>query len=149
MHWKPWITDAGSPGSNTVFAMVALGFLIADQKFVFTQLLISYGIITLLVIATRLIHFKNRPQQEKHRGLLERIQTSSFPSGHCARISSLMIVTGNFVSNQEYWILGIVACGLVVFGRMMSDKHDFTDTFFGLVLGAAVGMGAILLLPTG
>ena len=64
--------------------------------------------------------------------------TLSFPSGHASEsFAFAAMVDGRF--GHMAGLPSYLAAGFVSFARLQSDKHFFTDTFFGGVLGTVVG----------
>jgi len=104
--------------------------------------LIAGSILTAgIVVLARIFYFKERPKKEKYGNFLERIDASSFPSLHTARIVFLAIIFSVHFANQYLTILCAVVAVLVAYSRIYLRKHDWID----VICGAAVGMLAYLI----
>ncbi|MAG02464.1 hypothetical protein CMI42_03945, partial [Candidatus Pacearchaeota archaeon] len=77
----------------------------------------------------------NRPEKQKYGNFVERIQASSFPSWHTARIVYLAIIISYLFSNNYLTILLIIIAGLVAYSRIYLKRHDYWDVLGGIVLG--------------
>ncbi|MAF34212.1 hypothetical protein CMO91_00025 [Candidatus Woesearchaeota archaeon] len=149
MKWQLWLDDFGSLGTHTIFLAVTLLCYLAGNVFVAKQLLIAYIIVSALTVITRLLHFKQRPDKTSHKDWMEKVQAGSFPSGHASRITALLIIVGNFLNAPNFLVVSGLLVLAVAAARIKQNKHDIVDAVFGIILGAAVGMAVILLLPTG
>jgi membrane-associated phospholipid phosphatase len=71
----------------------------------------------------------------------DRSNRLSFPSNHAAGSFALAAT----VARRHGWVPGVPAlllAGFVAYSRLEEDKHFFTDTLFGAVLGSAAGWAA-------
>lgn len=90
-----------------------------------------------MVILIRMFYFKDRPKKEAHHNFLERIDASSFPSLHAARIVYLAILFSAHFANAYLTILFATTAALVSFSRIYLKKHDWVDVLGGIGLGTA------------
>jgi membrane-associated phospholipid phosphatase len=149
MKWQLWLEDIGALGTHTLFLGSTLLCYLAGNIFVAKQLLVAYVVVCALTVITRLLHFKQRPDKAAHKDWMEKIQAGSFPSGHASRATSLFVVVGNFLSAPNFLVVSGLLILAVAGARIKQNKHDIVDAVFGIILGAAVGMAVILMLPTG
>jgi membrane-associated phospholipid phosphatase len=99
---------------------------------------LGIGLILILIITTlvRIIYFKDRPNKEEHHNWIERIDASSFPSMHTARIFFFGLVMSQFWDySLNLTILFLVVSLSVSYSRIFLKKHDWWDLLGGLVLG--------------
>lgn len=88
-----------------------------------------------IIIIIRIFYFKNRPKKEAYHHLLERIDASSFPSLHTARIVFLALLFSSYFANQYLTILCSITAALVSYSRIYLKKHDWVDLAGGVVVG--------------
>ncbi len=100
--------------------------------------LIAGSIITAgIVVLIRIFYFKDRPRKETHSNFIERIDASSFPSLHSARIVFLAMLFSVHFANQYVTILCTAVAALVSYSRIYLKKHDWIDVLGGAVVGVA------------
>src|SRR3989344_2643329 len=90
-----------------------------------------------IVVLIRIFYFKNRPKKETYRNFWQRIDASSFPSLHTARIVFLAIIFSVHFANQYLTILCTIVAALVSYSRIYLNKHDWVDVIGGVVVGVA------------
>ena len=121
--------------------------LLIFQKYTFAlRLFLGLVIIYFITFVIRLFYFKERPQKMRYINLLEKIDASSFPSIHAARITYLFLFVLFFLSSFLNPILDIlmgVVSLLVIYSRIYLFKHDIVDVIAGIILG---GLAAITFL---
>lgn len=139
--------DSAALGGLPLYSVIALVFLLLGRFDVFVQLVIGlvacYGIIALV----RLFFFRTRPDRQKYRGFLTKIDAGSFPSLHSARAAVLAVVLSQ-VFVQPFvrvflWVLVIV----VALMRVVLRRHFVGDVIGGVVLGLLVGWLVLLASP--
>jgi len=120
------------------FYGVLVLFLVLIKEYSFSLKLIWGFLITFIItVIVRKIYFKNRPNKEDYSNLFERIDASSFPSLHAARVTFLTLALSWFF--QFTWTLTtlFVILGLLIaYSRIFLKKHDGWDLLGGAVLGA-------------
>ena len=99
----------------------------------FLGLLITF----IIVILIRMVYFKNRPHKQSHANFIERIDASSFPSWHAARITFICLTFLYFISETSFTIFLLIFTLLVCYSRIYLRKHDWKDVIAGIILGAA------------
>lgn len=105
---------------------------VRDSLNIFIGTIIIY-FITLII---RLFYYKKRPNYESYNNFLEKLDSSSFPSVHAARIMFLVIyalISFNILLYVKF-LLGIIFI-LVIFSRIYLKKHDMVDIFGGIIVG--------------
>ncbi|MEK6905855.1 MAG: phosphatase PAP2 family protein [Nanoarchaeota archaeon] len=125
--------------------ITAIGGLVASLLlillFVSSQLLMPLVagslIIASIIILIRIFYFKDRPKKEMHTNFVERIDASSFPSMHTARIFFLAILFSVYFANRYLTILCIIIAVLVSYSRIYLKKHDWIDVLGGVAVGVA------------
>lgn len=122
-----------------IFYILILGFVFLSWNFLlFWQLLFGLVINITVVVVIRLLYFKNRPNKQEFTNIIERIDASSFPSLHTARIFFLALIFLTYFQNIYLGIFLMTMACLVAYSRYYLRKHDTYDLFGGLVLGVLV-----------
>lgn len=126
--------DITSLGGTPLYFLFLLFVLVSKEFVLFWQLFTGMVFATLIVILIRLFYFKNRPRKQEFRNILEKLDASSFPSLHTARIFFLALVMLNFFNDKLLTVILLVLAALVSYSRVYLRKHDFVDLFGGLML---------------
>jgi len=121
------------------FYLFVIILLLIFQKYIFAlRLFLGLMIIYFITFIIRLSYFKDRPEKITHTNFLERIDASSFPSIHAARITCLFLF---FLFSLFFFLpiavkilMGVVLL-LTIYSRLYLSKHDFIDVLAGIILG--------------
>jgi undecaprenyl-diphosphatase len=128
------ITELGSLSIITTLIIIMYFF----EKTVSIKLFIGIVIITLIAMIIKALFFKVRPKKQKTRTFIERLDASSFPSIHSARITfltfSIIAISTSLILTIFLIILGI----LIAYSRIYLKKHYLFDVIAGIVLGLIV-----------
>ena len=116
-----------------VLAFFALGFTSEAL-----QLLVGFAIITALVVIIRMVYFRERPKRVDHTNFIERIDASSFPSLHTARIVFVALFVGIAWPLVLWKVFLVFIALLVAYSRIYLRKHDWIDVVVGGGLGMVV-----------
>jgi len=128
------IADITRFGSLVFYTFLLLVVLAFQEVQLFVQLLFGFIVTFLCVVIIRMVYFKNRPRKQGHTNFIERIDASSFPSLHAARIIFLFVVFAYmFTDVYVTFFLGIFTL-LVMYSRIHLKKHDWKDLCGGLFL---------------
>ncbi|MEK6818538.1 MAG: phosphatase PAP2 family protein, partial [Nanoarchaeota archaeon] len=103
-------------------------------KLTFLSLILIY----LITFAIRFIYYKPRPKKQSHKNLLEKLDASSFPSMHSARITLLCLIFTSVYLNLYSVLLSALLILLVSYSRIYLKKHYFSDLVGGVILGILV-----------
>lgn len=128
--WKD-LTVLGGMVFYLLLLLVALG----QDLILFYKLLFGFLFTLIGVVAIRMVYFKKRPRPENHSNFIERMEASSFPSLHMARIVFLGLVFTALVQNSFLKIFLLVLVMAVAYSRIYLKKHDWWDLLGGLILG--------------
>lgn len=126
--------DITSLGGLSFFIFL-LAFLLILQQALFMQLLAGFLLTFAVVVLIRTFYFKHRPARKEYSNYFEKIEASSFPSLHAARIVFLAILFSAYFANQGLAILYTVIAALVSYSRIYLQKHDWWDVAGGVVVG--------------
>ena len=130
-----FLRDLTSLGGFVFFGMVLLLYLALQQWNLFLQLLIGVMLTMIIVVLVRTVYFKNRPKKQNYRDFIERMDASSFPSWHTARIVFLSLQLAYFFNNLYVTLFTIFLAATVAYSRIYLKKHDWLDVSGGIVLG--------------
>jgi membrane-associated phospholipid phosphatase len=126
---RQFSTDLSALGGLPVF-LVMMVVMPHQALTMLAALAIAMGV----VIPTRLIWRRSRPEKREAKNLIEQIDASSFPSIHTARaaILGLALVTAPWM----YLITALIIGG-VSYSRVTLKAHDLLDVGVGALLGIA------------
>ena len=132
-HIHEFFRDVTAMGGFAASLLLMLIFLGSP---LFLPLLLGSILTAGIVIIIRILYFKNRPKKELYKNWMERIDASSFPSLHTARIVFLALLFTFFVHNYYLALLCAIIAVLVSYSRIYLKKHDWIDVIGGAMLGA-------------
>lgn len=133
------ITYLGNP---LILAAIALGAFGFSSRYMIA--LAGLVIIEAVCISIRLVYFKHRPIKQKFTNIIEKLDASSFPSGHAARAAFFYSYLAWFAGNPA----SIAFIALIVFvgtSRIILRKHFVIDMIAGYGLGLLVFLASIRL----
>ena len=140
------VRDVSSLGSLIFYILLCIALLALKNYYLLKRLAIGVIAIYAIVILIRTFYFKERPVKLSHKNYIERLDASSFPSLHSARISFLGAVLMKYYNNFYFSALAVLIAFGVLFSRIYLKKHDIKDISAGVVLGMLVYFGVNLLV---
>lgn len=127
--------DITSFGGIIFYGFVLLSVLLLKKTGLFYQLLFGLVFTFIITVLIRTFYFKNRPKKQSHTNYIERIDASSFPSWHTARIFFLTFVFINlFSENILLKVFFVTLACLTSYSRIFLEKHDWVDLIGGFIL---------------
>jgi undecaprenyl-diphosphatase len=130
--------DISAVGSNYLYSVIGLGFLIFGETGVFWKLLIGAALGYFIMVPIRYFFFKERPTPKMYSNIAEKIMASAFPSAHAMKIVLMSLIMNEFfvleLASYGFGLLAILVC----YSRIYLKKHDYTDIIGGAVLGIVV-----------
>jgi len=134
---KVFVRDITSLGGMIFYMLNLIISIIAGQYVLCKALAISLVFIFLISLSLRLVYFKPRPKKQPYQNIYERLDASSFPSIHAARITALAFIYGYVLklSLSINIFLAIIVI-LVSYTRVKLKKHYLIDVVTGVVVGA-------------
>ncbi|HXV58876.1 MAG TPA: phosphatase PAP2 family protein [Gaiellaceae bacterium] len=149
LDWVFVLLSAAGTAALLWIALAPLVALWARKPVLSTTLLTMATVWTADVIAVGLKYAfdRERPHQalEEAEPLLRWDAGSSFPSGHAATSVAGAIILTHLAGGRGGWALWPLAAA-VAFSRVYIGVHYPLDVLAGAAIGAAVGVGAVLLL---
>ncbi len=125
--------DITSLGSAVFYGAVCLVVLAYGSVTLFWNLLAGFFFTGVVITVVRLVYFKPRPHKQVYKNWIEKINASSFPSWHSARVFYIVFV---FIGvSRVFDIVLLSLAGLVAYSRIYLKKHDWCDVIFGIGLG--------------
>ncbi len=139
--------DITSFGGMPLYLVVMFIFFIFKNYAILSYL--GFGLVAAYAITLffRIAYFKQRPERQKYKNWLEKIDAGSFPSLHAMRGALLAVIMSVFFSNI---ILTILFAGLaigVAVTRVFLKRHDPIDSGVGLIIGFIIGIVVVLYAP--
>lgn len=136
-----WNVVSHSGDSIIIYPILIFAFVFADSDYRRQILLLLLGVIFtgILVWIVKQIVRRKRPES-KYTSLITRYDPFSFPSGHAARTSFLVVIVSGFSNSMVALILLIVWSILVSYARIKLLLHYFSDIIIGYIIGFSVGL---------
>jgi len=122
-------------GSLIFFGTVVILTFLLGEISLAIKLLFGVIFTALITILIRLFYFKDRPKKQKYGNLLEKLDASSFPSLHTARIAFLGLTLILFFRNDLITAFLVIMTLAVAYSRIYLKKHDYYDLLGGFILG--------------
>jgi len=126
--------DISTLGGVFFYSFILIFLLLIKNFTLFKKLFIALILIYLSSITLRYFFFKERPVKEKYTSLIEKIDSSSFPSLHAARASVLSLFA--YYNLQFNLFLFVLILSLIIlYSRIYLKKHYFKDILAGILIG--------------
>ena len=129
--------DITSLGGMFIYGILCIVLLSIGELKLALQLIMAFILITVVAVFVRSIYFRPRPKEEKYSNFLEKIDASSFPSIHAARVWAMTILLCNATNQIAFIFLGATAV-LVCYSRLALKKHHMSDVIVGSLIGIAI-----------
>ena len=114
--------DLTTFGGTIFYAFIVLLAFAFNQISLAIDSILGFMISLIILVPIRLLYFKNRPLKQSYSNILERIDASSFPSWHTARIVFLAMTGIFYVKNTLLTIISITLASLVCYSRIYLKK---------------------------
>src|SRR3989344_1900245 len=122
-------------GGLMLYILVLILTLFID---VYYSLILFFGMVIIYAISglIRFFYFRNRPKKMSYKTTLEKLDASSFPSIHAARVTFLAIFLIKFIVKDYLFVLLVILTWLLVcYSRIYLKKHYLIDVIGGVILG--------------
>ena len=130
--------DLTALGGMSFYALMLLFTLLFRQYGIFFDLALGLLLMLVVLLLIRTFYFKDRPLPQDYHTFLQKIDASSFPSLHTARIFFLALYL-SVVWNKIYiTIFLLIIASSVSYSRIYLQKHDWWDVLGGIVLAGIV-----------
>ncbi len=135
---KEFIKDVSSLGSLAFYLLAILVTFMIGEYGLSYRLIVSLATVFIVTYSIKFFYIKPRPdfRKKKFSSLLERLNESSFPSVHAARITVLSAVLYSIfpqVLSLSLLLVITVACS-----RIMMKRHYLTDVIAGTAMGLII-----------
>jgi membrane-associated phospholipid phosphatase len=121
-----------------IFYLLVLTMIFAIKEItLFWNLLLGNIFAIAIVVLIRVFYFKPRPHTQTFSNLIEKIDASSFPSLHTARIWFVAFIFMKMWGFSVGTVVSILAI-LVTYSRVYLKKHDWVDVSFGFILAVVL-----------
>jgi membrane-associated phospholipid phosphatase len=136
MILKKILEESTFLGGLLFYLLFSFWFLFRGRSDYFFVLISGLMIIYLSTVIIRIFYFKDRPNKMAYKNFMEKIDASSFPSVHGARITFIFIfLTLNMLKSFFLVFLSFIVVLLVIYSRIYLKKHYFIDLLGGIILG--------------
>ncbi len=114
----------------------AVSFAVNDSVFY----VLARGLILIyaLTMPVKLLLFRNRPRKMNYKSLWEKLEASSFPSVHAARVVFLSLALGARFDNTLLSAVLSLTAVLVMYSRTYLKKHYLGDVAGGFAAGVVI-----------
>lgn len=129
------LRDITSLGGLSFFILLSILVLLLQKFELLTELLLGFLVTFAVVILVRTFYFKDRPNKREFSNYFEKMEASSFPSLHSARVVFTAAVFARFIADKNATIFLVILAALVCYSRIYMKKHDWWDISFGVLLG--------------
>ncbi|MGV8150727.1 MAG: phosphatase PAP2 family protein [Candidatus Woesearchaeota archaeon] len=132
-------------GGAVITGIIAVTILFFDVSLAIRIIL---GIIGVMIISylIKILFFKQRPKKQSTDTFIKRIDASSFPSVHSARITTfvfwIILYFGNIYLSVFAALIGIS----VAYSRVYLKKHYWNDVTGGIVIAIIINMIIYLII---
>ncbi|MBS3140692.1 phosphatase PAP2 family protein [Candidatus Woesearchaeota archaeon] len=126
--------DISTLGGIFFYGFILIFLLIINQYELFKKLFIALIIVYFFAIILRYFFFKERPVKEKYTNLIEKIDSSSFPSLHAGR-ASLYSLFAYYNLNFNLFIFILIISLIILYSRIYLKKHYVKDILAGVLIG--------------
>ena len=133
--FQEFFRDLTALGGLTLYVVILALTLVFHYYTVLVQLGLGLLMMIVVTMLIRVFYFKNRPRKQDYRNILERLDASSFPSLHTARVVFLAFMAYSVFHNQYVTMVAVLLAALVSYSRIYLQKHDWWDLLGGVVLG--------------
>ena len=124
-------------GSLTIVSVIIIFSYFYDQTLAY-DMLIGVVAVTIISLLIKALTYKERPTKQKFSNLIERIDASSFPSVHSARIAIVAFWLSVYSDALILKIFIISIAVLVAYSRIYLKKHYYVDVIAGIVLAGII-----------
>lgn len=136
---EEFIKDISSLGSLAFYLLMILATFLAGEYAISYKLVLSLALIFIATYSIKLFYVKPRPdfRKRKFSSLMERLNESSFPSVHAARIT--LISMAMYSVFPQFSLLSLLLILLVSFSRIYLKRHYLLDVAAGIIIGFSAG----------
>ncbi len=133
------MSDLSTSGSVYVYAIILAAIMIAGDYNFAWQLVLAAAAVSTATYAIKIFYYKPRPdnpKRVKYKDIFVRLNESSFPSLHSARITILALA---FLSRYNSLLAALFSIFLIVSvgtSRIKLKRHYMSDVVSGILLGA-------------
>jgi len=145
MQKKELLEDVKALGGLPIYLLIIILFFILGYKTMSYRLAIGLVLAYAVTFSIRFLFFKQRPDKEKFKGAVQKLDASSFPSLHSMRASCLAVLLVLFFNNSLITFIAIIAAISVALVRVLQKRHFASDVIAGLIFGIIIAWISIWL----
>jgi membrane-associated phospholipid phosphatase len=149
-HYSPtayaFFDTISALGAKPLFVVISvlIGWLISNRSKTLVLLLIACGI-----LSREFVHML-KGEFGVTRPPLAHVLSLSFPSGHVAGSAAIAVLLSYVSWRQNRWKRAVlpfcaILLALMAMSRVYLDKHWFSDTVGGVLVGSAIGLVACVI----
>ena len=132
------LRDCSAAGSFILLLVASLALFLVDRRFAWTMLA---GVVAVELGCgfIKLIAYRVRPDRQRYTGLLEKVDSGSFPSTHTARATTALTLIYLYGGRPEALLIGAPVVVLVAASRVLLKRHYLVDVLAGGLFGLVTG----------
>jgi membrane-associated phospholipid phosphatase len=135
---EDWMRDISGLGGLPIYLVAALTAFAIGEKSLAYQLAAGLGFGYLATVLIRLAWFRKRPEAQKYKNWLEKIDASSFPSLHAMRSAVFWSLLALFFNQIALYLAFAVVIISIAWTRVWLKRHHPSDVAAGLAIGLAL-----------
>ncbi|MBI5332066.1 MAG: phosphatase PAP2 family protein [Candidatus Aenigmarchaeota archaeon] len=136
--------DFSAFGGLPIYIMILMILYTIGEMPALKQLAAGLVIAYIITVFFRVFYFKQRPEKQKYKNFIEKIDAGSFPSLHAMRSAILGVVLASYFANVLLTVIFALCIIGVAITRVLLKRHDPVDVSAGMGIGLAVGFVIIL-----
>jgi undecaprenyl-diphosphatase len=126
-------------GSLTIISAMIIFTFFLDTSLAL-KLLVGIAAATIISMIIKALFFRARPKKQSINTIIDRIDASSFPSVHSARITILVFLLAAYIADIWLTIFLMILGALVAYSRIYMKRHYYSDVIGGIVLGMIISV---------
>jgi len=126
-------------GSLTIICVMII-FMFFLETSLALKLLVGIAAATIISMIIKMLFFRARPRKQSINTLIDRIDASSFPSVHSARITILVFLLTTYFASLWLTIFLVIIGLIVAYSRIYMKRHYYSDVIGGIILGILIGI---------
>ncbi len=143
---KELMQNISALGALPFYLFLAAFVLLTGEERLALWLLAGLAAAYLVVVPIRAFYYRDRPKKQAYSNILQKIDSSSFPSMHSIRVVAATFMMYFYFNSLAIAALMAFAAGLVIFSRHWLRKHYAVDLAAGIAIGAVIAFAIALFL---
>ena len=135
---EDWMRDISGLGGLPIYLVAFIVAFVLGERSLAYNLAAGLGFGYLITVILRAVWFRQRPEAQKYRNILEKIDASSFPSLHSMRSAVFLSLLAIFFNQIALYIVFAVVILSIAWSRFWLKRHYLSDIVAGLLIGLGI-----------